>query len=630
MLVKTKLQLNALIVAIGLFILGVTTYSSFSDLEEEYHHANKIATKTTYLKSMVIGGLLYNSSSGVYENDPSQKKALKTMSLGVSKMDSFAQKLKKIDKKHYEQVKPQVDTFLTIANSKIQKANSGEFLTKKDLKESLKVWRGIKLKLFANIKELNKESLQSQEAYKESLTFAISEALVIITVIIVLIAIINLIISKSILTPLDILNKATEDLNDQTSKASRVKISNDDEIGKISHNINNYIDGKEKQHHEDDLFIQDIQKVMARVANGWFSQYIEKQTENPNLIRLKETVNSALTNLKDRFTEMNHTLEEYVNLDYRKKLQINGVEPDGVFDTLIKDINELRNAITLMLVDNKQKGLNLDYSSDIFLENVDLLNKNVNEAAAALEETAAALEEITSNIKQNTQNVINMSKFASEVTRSADEGQQLASKTAHSMDDINNEVMAIKEAITVIDQIAFQTNILSLNAAVEAATAGESGKGFAVVAQEVRNLASRSADAANEIKTLVENATSKANNGKGIASKMIEGYNGLNENITKTIDLIKNVETASQEQQAGIMQINDAINALDRQTQQNASVATQTHEIAFETDEISKLILKSADEKQFEGKDAIKVEKTDKLVEKKDTTEVEATYVKDT
>ena len=107
----------------------------------------------------------------------------------------------------------------------------------------------------------------------------------------------------------------------------------------------------------------------------------------------------------------------------------------------------------------------------------------------------------------------------------------------------------------VIDQIAFQTNILSLNAAVEAATAGEAGKGFAVVAQEVRNLASRSAEAANEIKALVGTATQKANDGKKISDEMIKGYEELNENITQTISLINDVEAASKEQQTGIEQI---------------------------------------------------------------------------
>jgi len=192
-----------------------------------------------------------------------------------------------------------------------------------------------------------------------------------------------------------------------------------------------------------------------------------------------------------------------------------------------------------------------------------------------------------------------MAKYAQTVTQSVSSGHQLANQTTLAMDEINTEVTAIHEAITVIDQIAFQTNILSLNAAVEAATAGEAGKGFAVVAQEVRNLASRSAEAANEIKALVENATTKANSGKKIADNMIDGYAGLNDNINKTIKLISEVESVSKEQQSGIEQINVAIAQLDRQTQQNAQVASETKNVAIQTQSISKDVLDDASSKQF-------------------------------
>ena len=192
-----------------------------------------------------------------------------------------------------------------------------------------------------------------------------------------------------------------------------------------------------------------------------------------------------------------------------------------------------------------------------------------------------------------------MASYATEVTSSVQSGQQLANQTTKAMDEINHEVEAINEAISVIDQISFQTNILSLNAAVEAATAGEAGKGFAVVAQEVRNLASRSAEAANEIKVLVENATKKANDGKHISDDMIEGYTNLNQSISKTIDIISNIEKASKLQQQSISQVNQTIVSLDSQTQENSKIADKTKEIAIQTDSVAKLIVKDVNKNKF-------------------------------
>ena len=376
----------------------------------------------------------------------------------------------------------------------------------------------------------------------------------------------------------------------------------DEEIAKLKAEI---VLLKSKQDDEA-RFVNDIQSVMSRVKNGWFSQKVEANTNNPMLNQLKETINISLDNLKTNFTIINSTLEDYSHHNYTKELKLDNVEKGGVFEHLITDVNRLRTEITNLLIENKSNGLTLDHSSDILLLNVDKLNKNSTNAAAALEETAAAIEEISSNISHNTENVVKMSGLADSVTTSAHSGEELAKLTTTAMNDIDKEVSAINEAITVIDQIAFQTNILSLNAAVEAATAGEAGKGFAVVAQEVRNLASRSAEAANEIKTLVSNATQKANNGKQISDKMISGYTELNNNISKTIEIISDVEMASKEQKQGIEQINDAINAIDQQTQENANIASQTQLVARQTDEISKLIVSNANAKEFIGKDSVK------------------------
>jgi len=193
-----------------------------------------------------------------------------------------------------------------------------------------------------------------------------------------------------------------------------------------------------------------------------------------------------------------------------------------------------------------------------------------------------------------------MSQYGNQVKQSATHGTKLASQTATAMDEINDSTNTILESITVIDQIAFQTNILSLNAAVEAATAGEAGKGFAVVAQEVRNLAGRSAEAANTIKDLVEQATQRANEGKRISDQMTQGYMELNEGISTTIKLIENVSSASKEQEKGIVQINDAINALDQATQQNASAANEISNMADSVTQMSNRLVQVASSAQFD------------------------------
>jgi len=357
---------------------------------------------------------------------------------------------------------------------------------------------------------------------------------------------------------------------------------------------------------QDEKLIDDVKRVVLLVNDGKINQNINVTTENKSLEELKRLFNEMLKtislNVDNDINLIKESLIKYQNSDFTHRI----TNPTGKTS---QGLNSLAEIINSMLVENKSNGLTLDLSSDILLENVKTLSASSNQAAASLEETAAALEEITSNISHNTDNVVKMAGYANALSKSAGNGQDLANQTTGSMDEINDEVSAINDAISVIDQIAFQTNILSLNAAVEAATAGEAGKGFAVVAQEVRNLASRSADAANEIKTLVENATTKANKGKSIADKMILGYDGLNDNITKTLNLIADVEHASKEQYEAIEQINNAIAQLDQQTQSNAVVASQTHEVARQTDTIAKLVVSDANEKEFIGKDNIKAKK---------------------
>ncbi len=350
----------------------------------------------------------------------------------------------------------------------------------------------------------------------------------------------------------------------------------------------------------------EIMLVSEKLADGNINDKIyHTNTSNEKLNYIANTFNSLVDNLKFTITSILDVLDSYSKHDYIKKVEIPTIQ--GEFKMLVDGVNTLRETITSMLIENKENGLTLDKTSDILLINVDKLNLSSNSAAVSLEESAASLEQMTSNIRNNTENISKMANLSNELIIATNNGEILANQTTIAMEEINSQVNSINCAISIIDQIAFQTNILSLNAAVEAATAGEAGRGFAVVAAEVRNLANKSAEAAKEIKIIVENATIKANDGKKIANTMIEGYKSLSENISHTTNIINDIQLASKEQLDGIVQINDAINLLDRQTQLNANVAAESHNVALITDKISKLIVQSVNTKQFIGRDDVKI-----------------------
>ncbi|MGJ0479173.1 methyl-accepting chemotaxis protein [Pantoea agglomerans] len=203
------------------------------------------------------------------------------------------------------------------------------------------------------------------------------------------------------------------------------------------------------------------------------------------------------------------------------------------------------------------------------------LSSRTEEQAAALEQTAASMEQLTATVKFNADNARQASLLAETATTTAQRGGQLVSEVVTTMDGISGSSKKIAEITNVINGIAFQTNILALNAAVEAARAGEQGRGFAVVASEVRNLAQRSANAAKEIATLIEESVQRV--GKG--AELVNTTGGTMNNILKSVQdvdaIMKQIASASEEQSKGISQVGAAVTEMDSVTQQNASLVEE-------------------------------------------------------
>ncbi|MGE4456242.1 MAG: methyl-accepting chemotaxis protein [Arcobacteraceae bacterium] len=622
--VKGKLSIALGLVVAGLVVLALVSYIRLSGLKKDYDSTNTI----TDIRLLVVGSLADGLQCGqalrnVYIN-PQDTKAVQNLEAAVQDLES---KIKTLQEAKYVSmsqglikfnVLPLHEDFAKDVKKLLAKANSNETIVESEIKENTsKHWRPFKAALAEWLKANEAKSAQMTEEFNSAITATISSSIILSILIILVLTVVIMFISQAILNSLEAFRHGLMSfcsfLSRETSTCQLINIDSKDEFGQMAAMTNNNIRKIEASIKQDEEFVKDVSRFAKEIGAGNMLAKIEKDTTTESLKELRDILSKMQYDLE-------HTIARSIPMliDILGKFKKHDFTPrfPNAYGQVAVSVNELGDEICHLLKQNLVDGITLDKSTDVLLENVDVLSRSANEAAASLEETAAALEEITATVVSNSTHVAEMTSYSNQVSSSAKKGQELARNTTTAMDEITSQVNLINEAITVIDQIAFQTNILSLNAAVEAATAGEAGKGFAVVAQEVRNLASRSAEAAKEIKSIVENATSKANQGKTISNEMIKGYEELLENINKTTQTIGEIARASKEQEAGITQINDAVTTLDQQTQQNASIASLVRDIASEADELSKRMVIDASSKEFNGKNELMAQVTNEMTQK--------------
>ncbi len=258
--------------------------------------------------------------------------------------------------------------------------------------------------------------------------------------------------------------------------------------------------------------------------------------------------------------------------DLTSTVEVKSKDETGMLLQALKDMNESLKKIVSEVrasTDSISTG-----TQEIATGNADL-SQRTEEQASSLEETAASMEELTSTVKQNAENARQANQLAAGASDVAVKGGAVVGQVVTTMSLINESSKKIVDIISVIDGIAFQTNILALNAAVEAARAGEQGRGFAVVATEVRTLAQRSAAAAKEIKSLIDDSVHKVEDGTRLVDQAGKTMDEVVNSVKRVTDIMAEISAASQEQSAGIAQVNQAVTQMDEVTQQNAALVEE-------------------------------------------------------
>jgi len=345
-----------------------------------------------------------------------------------------------------------------------------------------------------------------------------------------------------------------------------------------------------------EAIISRLTGVMTALSNGDFSQRIEIEADG-QLAMLKNDVNSALDNVQNAFKEINQASER---LSTGRLSQLIQAEYKGELNVIKEGINSAFGSLNGLIRNVTQMNGMLQQASQSISGDSVTLSNSLSSQASQLQHTADTMERITHEVKQSADSANQANKLSNSARTQAQDGVSVMSNTIESMRSIQNSSQKIAEIVGLIDSIAFQTNLLALHAAVEAARAGEQGRGFAVVAGEVRTLAQKSADAAKEIRGLIDTTVNAIESGTEMVEKSGNALSEINTEINSVSEMISEMASMSLEQANSISNLNQQISDMDKTTQQNVQIANQAlnsaNTVVEEVDSLSESV------RQFETK----------------------------